>query len=111
MMSFVIFVLLFKWSNSCLTTPDMDLPPVQPTTEPGIKLRKLNNNGYRYDSVHSFDNDDLHDTWLYFINTDYNNHIQSIDVHNNHNNDDDNNNDDNNNYYYNRLFRKFSSTS
>ncbi|PAV64072.1 hypothetical protein WR25_01926 [Diploscapter pachys] len=37
MMSSVIFVLLFKCSNACLTTPDMDLPPVQPTTEPAAQ--------------------------------------------------------------------------
>ncbi|PAV71579.1 hypothetical protein WR25_20175 [Diploscapter pachys] len=106
MMSFVIFVLLFKWSNSCLTTPDMDLPPVQPTTE--SELRKLNNNGYRYDSVHSFDNDDLHDTRLYFVNTDYNDHVQPIDVYNDHN---EHNNDDDNNYYNLSLLRKLSSIS
>ncbi|PAV64439.1 hypothetical protein WR25_07026 [Diploscapter pachys] len=32
MMNFVILLWLFKCSNACLTTPDMDLPPVQPTT-------------------------------------------------------------------------------
>ncbi|PAV81735.1 hypothetical protein WR25_06310 [Diploscapter pachys] len=32
MMNFAIFLVLFKWSNTCLTTPDMDLPSVQPTT-------------------------------------------------------------------------------
>ncbi|PAV83016.1 hypothetical protein WR25_27119 [Diploscapter pachys] len=35
MMNFAIILWLFKCSNACLTTPDMDLPPVQPTTYTG----------------------------------------------------------------------------
>ncbi|PAV76637.1 hypothetical protein WR25_14995 [Diploscapter pachys] len=70
----------------------------------------------RYDGIHSFDNDDLHDTWLYFVNTDYNDHIDTynhIHVHINiHNNYIHYYYYNNNNYYYNRsLFRKFTSIS
>ncbi|PAV73514.1 hypothetical protein WR25_26666 [Diploscapter pachys] len=41
---------------------------------------------YGYDGVHSFDDDDLHNTWLHVVNTDYNDHIDTynhvhIDVH------------------------------
>ncbi|PAV71238.1 hypothetical protein WR25_01157 [Diploscapter pachys] len=57
---------------------------------------------HRYDGFNCFDDDDLHDTWLYFVNN-YNYRIQSINVHIDAYN---------NNYYYNRsLFRKFSSIS
>ncbi|PAV83107.1 hypothetical protein WR25_07756 [Diploscapter pachys] len=91
MMSLVIFLLLVKWSNTCIRTPDMDLPPVETTTETvwsrydGIQFINVHINTYNHVHVHV--------------------HID-IDIHNN--NDDDNNN----NIYYNRsLFRKFSSIS
>ncbi|PAV58990.1 hypothetical protein WR25_12835 [Diploscapter pachys] len=105
MMNFAILLLLFKYSNACLTTPDMDLPPVQPTTYTDLfwQLRKLSKNRYRYDGIHPFDNDDLHNTWLHVVNIDYNDHIDTynhvhINIHNVHN---DHNNyiHHNNNYY------------
>ncbi|PAV60611.1 hypothetical protein WR25_17997 [Diploscapter pachys] len=141
MMNFAILLLLSKWSNACLTTPDMDLPPVQPTTEPAtygfskfclstmnvewaynsIWSSKFNKNRYRYDGIHSFDNDDLHNTWLHVVNTDYNDHIDTynhvhvhvhIDVHINvHINVYNNYVQYHNNNYNNRLLRRFSSIS
>ncbi|PAV68480.1 hypothetical protein WR25_06970 [Diploscapter pachys] len=123
----------------------MDLPPVQPTTEPGKlhctlnelptfeKIRYIwlfclftmnvewayNSIWSRYDGIHSFDNDDLHNTWLHVVNTDYNDHIDTynhvhvhIDVHNNYIHHNNNNYIHHNNNYYNQsLFRKFISIS
>ncbi|PAV58991.1 hypothetical protein WR25_12836 [Diploscapter pachys] len=99
MMNFAILLWLFKYSNSCLTTPDMDLPPVQPTTYAGnlhctlnefVAFEKLNNNRYRYDGVlidtynHVHVHIDVHIGVHIDVHIDAYNHVH---VHNNvHNN-------------------------
>ncbi|PAV81725.1 hypothetical protein WR25_11537 [Diploscapter pachys] len=101
MMSFVIFVLLFNYSNACLPMPDMDLPPVETTTEPGQLQMAFPNflstmnvewaynstwsrffGKYRYDGVHIDTYNHIH-VHIYIdvhINT-YNHVHVHIDVH------------------------------
>ncbi|PAV60609.1 hypothetical protein WR25_17995 [Diploscapter pachys] len=77
MMNFAILLLLSKWSNACLTTPDMDLPPVQPTTEPV-------NVEWAYNSIWSRFFDKLAITLFLYdgVHIDTYNHVHvHIDVH------------------------------